>query len=224
MNDIKLAVFDCDGTLVDSQHAIFQSMSVAFEQNDLPVPSRDAVRRIVGLPLLDGIALLAPDGSPELIETLRDGYSGEWQKLRATQSLEEPLFPGTLEAIDAAQNAGWLLGVATGKSYRGLVATLSHYEILDRFVTLQTSDKVSRGKPFPDMMLAALEEAGCDKANAIMIGDTTFDIDMAQNAGVRAVGVNWGYHEANELMASGAECVINEFHELSSAINPNWER
>ena len=105
MNDIKLAVFDCDGTLVDSQHAIFQSMSVAFEQNDLPVPSRDAVRRIVGLPLLDGIALLAPDGSPELIETLRDGYSGEWQKLRATQSLEEPLFPGTLEAIDADLDA-----------------------------------------------------------------------------------------------------------------------
>ena len=224
MNELKLAVFDCDGTLVDSQHAIYQSMSVAFDQNGLSSPSRDAVRRIVGLPLPDGISLLAPDSSPEMIENLGAGYSGEWKRLRASKSLEEPLFPGTIEAIDAVSNAGWLLGVATGKSYQGLVATLSHYEILDRFVTLQTSDKVTRGKPHPDMMLAALSESGCDKANAVMIGDTTFDIDMAVNAGVRAVGVNWGYHDASELMASGAECVINEFHELSAVINPNWER
>ena len=141
------------------------------------------------------------------------------QKMRATDRLEEPLYPGTLEAISAVEDAGWLLGVATGKSYRGLVATLTHFGILDKFVTLQTSDKVIHGKPHPDMMIAALNEAGVDKSNAVMIGDTTFDIDMALNAGVRAIGVNWGYHDASELMASGAQCVINEFNELHSALS-----
>ena len=219
MSELKLVVFDCDGTLVDSQHAIFQCMSVAFTKYGLPDLGRDAVRRIVGLPLSDGVSVLAPEANAELVECLRLAYSDEWQKMRATDRLEEPLYPGTLEAISAVEDAGWLLGVATGKSYRGLVATLTHFGILDKFVTLQTSDKVMHGKPHPDMMIAALNEAGVDKSNAVMIGDTTFDIDMALNAGVRAIGVNWGYHDASELMASGAQCVIKEFNELHSALS-----
>ena len=219
MSELKLVVFDCDGTLVDSQHAIFQSMSVAFAKYGLPDLGRDAVRRIVGLPLSDGVSVLAPEANTELVESLRLAYSDEWQKMRATGRLEEPLYPGTLEAISGLEEAGWLLGVATGKSYRGLEATLTHYGILGKFVTLQTSDKVMHGKPHPDMMIAALNEAGVDKSNTVMIGDTTFDIDMAVNAGVRAIGVNWGYHDASELMASGAQCVINQFNELHSALS-----
>lgn len=220
MSELRLAVFDCDGTLVDSQHAIYRSMAAAFSDHDLPQPSREAVRRVVGLPLADAILQLAPESSAQLVEALRLGYSDEWKKMRDTQTLEEPLFPGTLEVIETLSSDGWLLGVATGKSSRGLVATLEHYEILDRFVTLQTSDKVAHGKPHPDMMLAALKEAGINEKNAVMIGDTTFDMDMSRNAGVRAIGVNWGYHEANELLACGAECVIQSFDELPAALNP----
>jgi len=218
MGELKLAVFDCDGTLVDSQHAIFRSMSGAFATYGLPNLSRYSVRRIVGLSLYNAISVLAPEANSDLIENLSLAYSVEWKKIRANESLEEPLFPGTLEAINAVEDAGWLLGIATGKSYKGLVTTLSHYGILDKFVTIQTSDKVMHGKPNPEMMLATLNEANVDKSNAVMIGDTTFDIDMAMNAGVLSIGVNWGYHDASELMASGAQCVINEFHELQSAL------
>lgn len=220
LDDLRLVVFDCDGTLVDSQHAIFRSMEVAFACYDLPAPTREAVRRIVGLPLAGAIEMLAPTANPDLVDNLRLEYSNEWQKMRATQTLEEPLFPGTREVIEELSAAGWLLGVATGKSYHGLVATLTHYGLLDHFVTLQTSDKVTRGKPHPEMLLAAIDEAGVKKANAVMIGDTTFDIDMSRNAGVRAIGVNWGYHDASELLASGAECVIDKFEDLHSALTP----
>lgn len=218
MSELKIVVFDCDGTLVDSQHAIIRSMDVAFARYELPKPGRDAIRRIVGLPLHEAIATLVPDANEQLIEKLRSAYSDEWQIMRANQTLEEPLYPGTLEVINELAAEGWLLGVATGKSYRGLVATLSHYGILEKFVTLQTSDKVNRGKPYPDMLLAALTEAGVDAAQAVMVGDTTFDIDMSCNAGVRSIGVNWGYHDARELLASGAECVITQFDELSLAL------
>ncbi len=223
MNELRLAVFDCDGTLVDSQHAIYHSMSSAFASRGLALPNREDVRRVVGLPLANAILQLTPNADPELVEALCLGYSDEWKKMRSTQMLEEPLFPGTLEVIETLANTGWLLGVATGKSYRGLVATLEHYEILDRFVTLQTSDKVVHGKPHPDMMLAALKEAGVTEKNAVMIGDTTFDMDMSRNAGVRAIGVNWGYHDENELLACGAECVIQSFGELPAILNPTLE-
>ena len=218
MSKLKLAVFDCDGTLVDSQHAIFRSMSGAFAKYGLPNLSRCSVRRIVGLSLYNAISVLAPEANSDLIENIHLAYSDEWKKMRANEDLEEQLFPGTLDAINAVEDAGWLLGVATGKSYNGLVATFRNYGILNKFVTIQTSDKVMYGKPNPEMMLAALNEANVDKSNAVMIGDTTFDIDMAMNAGVRAIGVDWGYHDASELMASGAQCVINEFHELQSAL------
>jgi phosphoglycolate phosphatase len=224
VNELKLVVFDCDGTLVDSQHAIFRCMSAAFSKYSLPNLRRDSVRRIVGLSLHQAISVLAPEANFDLVESLRLAYSDEWQKMRTNESLEEPLFPGTLEAINTAKDAGWLLGVATGKSYNGLVATLSHYGVLDKFVTLQTSDKVINGKPNPDMMLAALKDANVDKSNAVMVGDTTFDIDMAMNAGVRAIGVSWGYHDASELMESGAQCVINDFHELQSILVDNENR
>ena len=218
VSELKLAIFDCDGTLVDSQHAIFYSMSAAFTRYGLPGLSRESVRRIVGLSLHNAISVLVPEENTVLIQNLCLAYSDEWKKLRATESIQEPLFPGTLEAISAVENSGWLVGVATGKSYDGVVATLNCYGILEKFVTIQTSDKVIHGKPNPEMILAALNESNVDKSNAVMIGDTTFDIDMAINAGVRAIGVNWGYHDASELMASGAQCVINEFHELQSIL------
>ncbi len=223
MDELRLAVFDCDGTLVDSQHAIYRSMEVAFQRHNKPAPAREAVRRIIGLPLENAIGTLAPDADAELVSRLRADYSEVWQKMRAEQTLQEPLFPGTLETLEALSDGGWLLGVATGKSYRGLVATLTHYNLLDRFVTLQTSDKVARGKPYPDMLVAALSEAGVERSNAVMIGDTTFDMDMSRSAGVRAIGVNWGYHDATDLLASGAECVLNTFEDLHLALSPKTE-
>jgi phosphoglycolate phosphatase len=213
----KLMVFDCDGTLVDSQHSIIASMHAAFDAHDVPRPSREAIRRVVGLPLLDAVAFLAPGSSQSLIASMRDEYSNAWQQLRETEGLDEPLYPDVITVLDQLDGEGWLLGVATGKSRRGLDGTLEKHDILGRFVTLQTADR-ARGKPHPEMLLQAMNETGASASQTVMIGDTTFDMEMACNARVMAIGVSWGYHEVEELQATGAVDVINGFEELSGVL------
>jgi phosphoglycolate phosphatase len=220
--NLKLAVFDCDGTIVDSQYSIIHAMHVAFSKFEYPLPDRDTVRRVVGLPLLDIFSLLLPEEGQERHEEMREAYSDEWRKLRSRNNLSEHLYPGFVESLDALEGAGWLLGVATGKSYRGLNETLDTHNLLDRFVTLQTADR-ARGKPHPEMLFKAMDEAGTSPENTVMIGDTTFDIEMSVNAGVRAIGVNWGYHDGNELLASGADVVLDDYSELVSALSPQME-
>lgn len=217
MNEIRLAIFDCDGTLVDSQHSIIHCMNEAFERYDLDRPSREAVRRVVGLPLIDAVAILAPGQEPRRHEDLRTAYSDAWQELRKTDAIEEPLFPNTLQALDELERNGWMLAIATGKSRRGLDATLEKHGILGRFVPLQTADRV-RGKPHPDMVLAALDDTGAGASRAVVIGDTTYDVLMAINAGVRAIGVTWGYHERDELIANGAVQVVSDFTEVPPSL------
>ncbi|MCP5367348.1 MAG: HAD-IA family hydrolase [Hyphomicrobiales bacterium] len=220
---LRLAVFDCDGTLVDSQHSIYAALCAACELYKFPTPTRDVARRVVGLPLLDAIARVVPDAGAEDLENLRQAYSASFFALRQSGGLQEPLFPGTEEGLRAFDDAGWLLGVATGKSRRGLLATLGGHGLLDRFVTLQTSDSVPAGKPAPDMLLAAMAEAGTNPEDTVMIGDTTFDVEMAVNAGVVAIGVAWGYHNGNELIEAGAREVVETFGDLARVVGETWE-
>jgi phosphoglycolate phosphatase len=215
--EVKLAVFDCDGTIVDSQHSIIHSMQAAFTKYGLVKPPREAIKRVIGLPLLQAVAILSPEASPAQHENMRVAYSDSWQELRAGGGLPEPLYPGFLEALETLEAAGWLLGVATGKSHRGLVATLEQHGISERFVTLQTADR-ARGKPHPEMLLNAMSETGASVAHTVMIGDTTYDIEMSVNAKVRAIGVAWGYHEVNELLACGAEIVLDDFSQLAPTL------
>jgi len=221
-NKIKLVVFDCDGTIVDSQHSIVHSMHAAFSKFNLEKPPRDAIRRVVGLPLAQTFLILAPDEGPDLHDELRQAYSDSWQELHATTGLTEPLYPGLIDALDMLEAEGWLLGVATGKSHRGLVMTLEKHGLSDRFVTLQTSDR-ARGKPHPEMLFKAMNETGALASDTVMIGDTTYDIEMSVNAKVRAIGVAWGYHDVEELLASGAEVVLNNFLELPLTLAPKTE-
>lgn len=207
----KLAVFDCDGTIVDSQHSIMACMSAAFERSGLVAPALGQVRRVVGLPLAQAIAVLAPDDAP--IATMTENYSAAWTDLHARQALSEPLFEGILDVFDRLSADGWLLGVATGKSMRGLQRTFGLHALEDRFVTLQTADK-ARGKPDPEMLENAMLETGAGPNETVMIGDTTFDIEMARRAGVRAVGVAWGYHAPEELTSAGAHGVAATMQDL----------
>ena len=213
----RLAVFDCDGTLVDSQHAIIAAMRSTFSTHDHAQPAASAVRRIVGLPLKDAIARLLPEKDAETHEALREGFNEAFSGLRARGAVREPLFPGAAESLDAFADAGWLLGVATGKGHRGLVATLDGHGLTDRFATLQTADRVP-GKPNPHMLLRAMEETGTEANHTVMIGDTTFDMEMALNAGTRAVGVAWGYHGADDLRDAGAHIIIDDFSHLAEAV------
>ncbi len=214
----RLAVFDCDGTLVDSQANICRAMEACFVQHRLEPPTREDIRRIVGLSLVPAIAQLLPQAEAAMHVAMAEAYKSAFHAMRMDAALDpEPLFDGVAEAIEALADAGWLLGVATGKSDRGLALILEHHGLTDRFVTLQTADR-HPSKPHPAMLQAAIAEAGGDPARTAMIGDTSYDIAMAVNAGTHAVGVAWGYHEAHELHAAGAHHVTIHARELPALL------
>lgn len=215
---IRLAVFDCDGTLVDSQANICRAMEASFVEHRLDPPGREAIRRIVGLSLIPAIALLAPAAAAAQHAQMADAYKRAFQAMRSDRSLDpEPLFDGVAEAIEALHAAGWKLGVATGKSDRGLQHILDHHGLTHRFVTLQTADR-HPSKPHPAMLHAAIAEAGATPATTAMIGDTSFDIEMAAAAGAHAIGVAWGYHHAGELHAAGARDVATHARDLPALL------
>ena len=214
---LHLAVFDCDGTLVDSQSSIVAAMHAAFAYHGFDIPGAEAVRRVVGLPLEEAIRRLALGCDAALSREMSETYKDAFFDLRQAGGVQEPLFPGiegVLERLDAEQ---WLMGIATGKSHRGLVSTLDHHNIYDRFVTHQTADR-ALGKPHPEMMYNAMSATGAEAEHTVMIGDTTFDVEMANNAGVRAIGVAWGYHQGEELMDAGAVAVVQTADELTDLL------
>lgn len=208
-----LVVFDCDGTLVDSQHIIIESMGVAFEQNSLPRPSDDSIRRIVGLSLVDAVQSITKSEDEFLIRNIVSSYRKAFSECRRRQRVPESLFPDIVETLVEIREAGHLLGIATGKSRKGLINTLDSHGILDYFITLQTADD-GPGKPNPQMLYRAMKETGFKKCNTIFIGDTIFDIEMANNADIKGYGVSWGYHDQEELIAAGAYLVISDIKEL----------
>ncbi len=213
INGPRLAVFDMDGTLVDSQHMISAAMAQAFVAEGLPPPPMAVVRRVVGLSLNTIIAELAPDSENTTLTALERRYREAFSALREAGEVGEAPFDGVEAALDAFQEAGWVLGIATGKSARGLHATLERFGLAGRFVTLQTAD-LTAGKPAPDMLHRAMEEVGADALATVMIGDTSFDMEMAANAKVASIGVGWGYHDESELLAAGAHRVVDKFGEL----------
>ena len=214
---LRLVIFDCDGTLVDSQHAIVGAMTAGFMAEGLDPPSAALVRRIVGLPLVEAVAALAPHLPAVRHERIAEAYKDAHLAARGAGASLEPLFEGIAQALDALDAAGHLLGVATGKGSRGLRHTLDLHGLAGRFVTLQTSD-LCPGKPRPDMVLRALAETGVAPADAVVVGDTSFDMLMAANAGVAAIGVTWGYHPPNELTATGARCLVDAPDGIPSAV------
>lgn len=213
---VRLAVFDCDGTLVDSQANICRAMETAFAGAALPPPPRAAIRRIVGLSLVEAVAALLPDADADLHRGLALDYKHAFQRLRAIGGLDdEPLFEGIAEVLETLATRGWVLGVATGKSDRGLAHVLEHHGIAHRFATLQTADR-HPSKPDPAMLLAAMAAVGASET--VMIGDTAFDMALAHAAGARAIGGAWGYHDVSDLIDAGAQIVATEVLELPGVL------
>jgi phosphoglycolate phosphatase len=216
---LRLAVFDCDGTLVDSQHSIIACMTAAFAAAGLAAPTAEAVRRVVGLPLAASVGRLEPLLALAECARVAELYKQAFVDMRRDRAIEEPLFPGVRDLLDGLAAEGVLLGVATGKGQRGLRITLEQHGLLGRFATLQTADDAP-GKPHPEMLRRAMAETGADPAATAMIGDTTYDIVMALNAGTAAIGVGWGYHPPDELRAAGAHEVVDAAHD----VRPAWAR
>ena len=213
----RLAVFDCDGTLVDSQHSICTAMTLAFEGEKLVAPDRTTILSVVGLSLPLAIARLLPEAEADFHDHLSESYKRAFQQMRRDNAVSEPLYPGIAELIRQLDADGWLLGVATGKSDRGLNLCLSHHGIHAHFVTLQTADR-HPSKPHPSMLLTAMADAGAVPETTVMIGDTSYDIDMALAAGTKALGVGWGYHPPADLIAAGAHAVAMDSGELNAHI------
>ncbi|MFL0357411.1 HAD-IA family hydrolase [Erythrobacter sp. GH1-10] len=214
---MKLAVFDCDGTLVDGQADVCWAMERAFERAGLPPPDSNAVRRMVGLSLPVAVRHLAPDLDEGQASAVTEFYKSSFRARREEGLLHEPLYEGIAELLHALHAGGWQLAVATGKSDRGLNACLDGHGLTDLFVSLQTADR-HPSKPHPAMLEAALFEAGAMPSEAVMIGDTTFDMQMAGAARVQAVGVAWGYHPPAELQATGAREVVDAVADLGAAL------
>jgi phosphoglycolate phosphatase len=220
-----LVIFDCDGTLVDSQHMICAAMRQAYEANNLSVPAREHLLAIVGLSLPDAFRRLAATAgdADHPVEALVTCYKDAFAALRNSVDHLEPLYPGARETLDSlAGRPDVMLGIATGKSQRGVRAVLGRHGLADRFITIQTSDDAP-SKPHPGMVLAAMRETGAAPQETAVVGDTVFDLEMARAAGVRAIGVAWGYHPASALRAAGADAMIEAFAELLPTLDRLWD-
>lgn len=217
---MRLIIFDCDGTLVDSQHMIVEAMATAFAASGLAPPDRALALRHVGLSVVEAMSAMTGLREHDALTKLAADYRSAFAALRREARLGEPLFPGARETIlTLAAREDVLLGIATGKSRRGVDMLLEREELQGVFATIQTADDAP-SKPHPAMIVQAMGMTGAVPEETVMIGDTSFDMLMARAAGVPAIGVSWGYHAVEALIEAGALKVAEDFPALLAALSP----
>lgn len=215
---LRLAAFDLDGTLLDSANSIVTGVMACWEACGYPLPEPDDVRRIIGLPWEESVQHLLPGAGEAEFAEIRAYHESVARGERPKPVRDQALFFGVLEMLDAVEEAGYLLAIITSRSGHRLLELLQAQNIANRFVSLKTTDD-GPGKPSPYLMLQTLNETGVDKQDAVMIGDTTFDMLMAGNAGTASIGVSWGVHEPDELRDAGAHQVVKTMEELLPAMD-----
>ena len=212
-----LLLFDLDGTLLDSANMILEAQRQAFASLGLSAPGRERGLSVVGLSLPEVFTeLVGPQGP---IERLCEAYKQAFFALRAAGGELELLFPGAGETIQAYHaDPGCCLGIATGKSQRGAKAIIETYGWQGLFETVQTSDDAP-SKPHPGMIENACRATGIAPEQTVMIGDSSYDMRMAKAAGVRAIGVSWGFQSPDILRETGADCLVDDFAALRAEIH-----
>ena len=203
-----LLVFDWDGTLVDSESTIVRAMQRAVERSGVPAPGDDRVRHIIGLGLDDAIERLTPGVSGELRREIRGHYRAAFFASEAPN-----LFPGVRLLLQAARDAGYRLAVATGKSRAGLDREFEKTRIGDWFEASRCADE-SVSKPAPDMLHELMRRLNVPAERTLMIGDTAWDLEMANRAGCDAVGVGYGVHPVERLWACRPKAMAHNLEEL----------
>ncbi len=218
MVTLTLALFDVDGTLVDSQAHILAAMERVFEQHNRPAPTRAAILGIVGLSLDVAFLKLCPDAPMAQRANMVEGYKQAFHDLRS-EIPKSPLYPGAVECLaDLAARDDIVLGVATGKSRRGLDYVLDSHNLRDLFLTTQVADD-HPSKPHPSMATTAMAESGADRG--VMIGDTSFDMDMGRAAGMKTLSVTWGYHNRT-VLADVCDDIATDFAAIPNTLRTLW--
>ncbi|MEP9377855.1 HAD-IA family hydrolase [Aquabacter sp. CN5-332] len=216
--DLKLVLFDCDGTLVDGQHLIVSAMSAAYRAHGIAVPPREVILSVVGLSLPETFAVLSSGDPAFPVEIMVEAYKNAFHQLRASEPTE-PMFAGMRDAVDLVRGEpGTLLGIVTGKSQRGVKRVLQEHAMEGWFSTIQTADDAP-SKPHPAMVHQAMAELGGMAGATVVVGDTTYDMQMAKAAGAWAVGVTWGYHHHSQLVAAGADMLVEDAAALPAAVS-----
>ena len=212
-----LAVFDIDGTLVDSRASILQAATDAARELGLPDPEYDRVRQIVGLSLPHALAVLEPGLTPLELERFTAAFRASFARM-FDAGHEEPLYPGAMQTLRRLHKDGWRLSLATGQNRRGVARNLARAGWAELFVSSHCAED-GPGKPDPAMLHAAMTAASAQPASTVMIGDTAHDISMAVAAGVMPQGVAWGFHTPQEQTAAGAAHVAMDFDDLEAALD-----
>lgn len=216
---MKLALFDCDGTLVDSGKLIHEVMIRTFVHHDMPEPSYDATKAIIGISLDSAIArIMGQDHIDERIAAMTHHYKSIYGDVRSEPEFQEPLFDGIEEMMAAlAAREKLLMGAVTGKSRKGLDLIIDTHGFHRTFFVTRTADDCP-SKPHPAMVLECCRDAGVDPADTVVIGDAIYDMMMAKAAGAKAVGVSWGYGGVDDLRAAGADVIVHTPAEILAHI------
>ena len=213
--NLKLALFDYDGTIVDSAIMIVEGAIAAFRMCGLPDPDPQKVRENIGKPLAIALDVYMPPGYDVTPEQISEAYRSWYAEQGRLGLQNEPLYPGLLELINELKFNDWLVGIATNKSRVGLTNGLAKHNLSDKFdITLSTDENIP--KPNPAMAIRAMEELGVNKDSCVIIGDTINDIGLGINAGIISIGVTWGYNDKKLLSSAGASYLVNNASELST--------
>jgi phosphoglycolate phosphatase len=212
-----LVVFDWDGTLMDSEARIVACIQAAAREAGVTEPSHDAAKDIIGLGLSEAISTLFGGFSAADHVRIVEAYRRHWL---AGNTVASPLFSGARELIADLDAAGHLLAVATGKSRRGLDRAFEETGLARHFVVSRCADE-AYSKPHPQMLLDILEHTGMEAADTLMVGDTEYDMQMAQNAGSHALGIGHGVHSPERLLANGAMACVDDLHGLRNWLADN---
>ena len=215
--EIKLVIFDFDGTLADTKENIILTFQMTMKELGVEIKSRQECAATIGLTLEDAFKVLYPGMAAEKYILLRDTYRRIFKENR--KILVPGLFPEVMETLEELRRRGYLMSIASSRLSPSLQSFLEDMKIAHLFEYAVGGDNVEHPKPAPDAVLQILRHYNLSAEEAFVVGDMPFDINMATNAGVKSCGVTWGNADAAQLRESGANYVIDKMSQLLEILN-----